>query len=103
MTSIKLTQKDRDLIGKAKNKTYVDETISKKKRKQRRAKLEKSLSGVKIPDKKAKPEGHHEKRMESLRKQLRTGTYEKPEFSSSIPDSTSTVASTFAPQALYVY
>ena len=81
-----------DLLRRAREKTYVDETLKKQKRKQRLARLKKGLAGVRIPDKKPKPKGHHQKRMESLEKQLRTGRYEKPEFSASIPDERSTIA-----------
>ena len=80
--------KEREILEKAARGKYVEE----QRKKQRMARLKKGAVGIRIPDRKPKPEGHHEKRMKSLAKQLRTGIYEKPEFADSIPDESSTVA-----------
>ena len=81
MTSLGIGKREKEFLAKAAKGEYVDETLAEKKRRQRRARLKKGLAGVRIPDKKPKKEGHHEKRMASLRKQLETGLYDKPEFS----------------------
>ena len=81
-------RREREILERAAKGKYVDE----ERKRRRRARLQKGLAGIKIPDKKPKPKGHHEKRMKSLEKQLETGVYERPEFSASIPDESSTVA-----------
>ena len=93
MTTLKIGKEETDFLARVAKGKYVDETLAEKKRRQRRARLKKGLAGVRIPDKKAKKKGHHERRMASVRKQLETGVYDKPEFSTSMPDESTTVAS----------
>ena len=81
-------RREREILERAREGKYVDE----ERKRRRRARLQKGLAGIKIADKKPKPKGHHEKRMESLQKQLETGVYDRPEFSASIPDESTTVA-----------
>ncbi len=83
-----------DLLARAAQGKYVEETLAMKRKQERLARLKRGAKGAKtIADKKPKRKGHHEKRMESVKKQLRTGVYDRPEFSASIPDESSTVAS----------